>query len=45
MRMVYLAEAEQWLGAGEGTLSVSAVGATKWGLLEVVEVAFPEANE
>ena len=45
MWAVCLAKVELWLGAGEGTLSMSVVVVAKWELLEVIEVVFPEVNE
>jgi hypothetical protein len=44
-RMVCLAEAERWLGAGERALGVSLVGMAKWEFLGVVGVAFPAVDE
>jgi len=45
MWLVCLAEAERWLGVGEGALGVFLAGVVMWGFLRAAEAAFPGADE
>ena len=44
-RVVCLAEAERWLGAGEGMLGVFLAGVARWGFSRAGEAAFLGADE